>query len=98
VSALVCGRRLIELVISRPGKDGGDVAPGPAGLQQSLLLLPLSAGALPSARQTVQEDHRRYLPAVTGMAESCILLFVSLSFLILALFLQFGENSAILVW
>jgi hypothetical protein len=47
---------------------GGDVAAGAARVQQPLLLLPLAAGALPSARQEVQEDHLRNLPAARSKA------------------------------
>jgi hypothetical protein len=47
---------------------GRDVAAGAARLQQPLLLLPLPAGAVPSARQEVQEDHLGNLPAACGKA------------------------------
>jgi hypothetical protein len=55
-------------------ENGGDVPAGAARLQQPLLLLPLSAGTLPSACQALQEDHLRYLPAATGMSNPALLL------------------------
>lgn len=47
-------------------RDGGDVAPGAARVQQPLLLLPLAAGKVTTASQALQEDHLGDLPAARG--------------------------------